>query len=331
MKKVKLLCLGVAMALTVATVTNLSTVDAKAATTYTVKDGGTTLANALKSAKSGDTVVVTGTVKSGAVTVPAGITIKGQSNGKIDFTGNGTSRGLTVNTKGSTIQDLEICNSGDNGIYVEGTNNNFINLNVHNNKDAGVQISNGGANNYLKNVRSHNNADAKGENADGFAIKLHSGVGNVLEGCIAEYNSDDGYDLYAAHGAVKFINCQANYNGECDGIKGDGNGFKLGGVDNKTEGAAAHLDPLAHYLEGCTAKGNLASGFDRNNQNGVVTMKGCTSDSNGKKNYNWPATGTPSALGYKVTFGKAIIQDSKSINGTNDISGATLKGTCTGF
>lgn len=42
-------------------------------------------------------------------------------------------------------------------------------------------------------------------------------------------------------------------------------------------------------------------------------------------------TGKPSALGYKVTFGKAIIQDCTNINGKNDISGATLKGNCKGF
>ena len=54
----------------------------------------------------------------------------------------------------------------------------------------------------------------------------------------------------------------------------------MGGVDNKTPGKAAHLDPLNHKLIGCTAKGNYANGFDRNNQSGVVTMKNCISDSN---------------------------------------------------
>ncbi len=105
----------------------------------------------------------------------------------------------------------------------------------------------------------------------------------------------------------------------------------MGGVDNKTSGQKAHLDPLNHQLIGCSAKGNTNNGFDRNNQSGVVTMQKCTGDSNGKKNFNWPLTGTPSALGYKVTFGKAIIQDCTSKNGKNDISGATLKGTCVGF
>ena len=73
------------------------------------------------------------------------------------------------------------------------------------------------------------------------------------------------------------------------------------------------------------------NGFDRNNQSGVVTMKNCIADSNGEKNYNWPLTGKPSALGHEVTFGKAIIDSCISKNGKNNISGATLTGTCEGF
>ena len=60
-------------------------------------------------------------------------------------------------------------------------------------------------------------------------------------------------------------------------------------------------------------------------------MKKCVADSNKGKNYNWPLKGKPSALGYEVTFGKAIIQDCTSKNGSNNITGATLKGTCVGF
>ncbi|MDS0524671.1 right-handed parallel beta-helix repeat-containing protein [Clostridium sp. SHJSY1] len=329
MKKIKLFCLGVAMVASVATVSSLGTIDAKAATTITVNAGGN-LSSALSKAKNGDTILVNGTVKSGSLNIPAGITLKGNGKmAKIDFAGTKTgARGLTVNTNGSTIQDLEICNAGDNGIYVQGSSNKFINLNVHDNGDAGVQISNGGANNYLKKVYSHNNADVptKGENADGFAIKLHSGVGNVLEDCVAENNTDDGYDLYAAHGAVTFINCQANNNGATiKGVSGDGNGFKLGGADNKTPGQAAHLDPWAHKLTNCSAKGNKKNGFDRNNQNGVVTMDGCTGDSNRGLNYNWPKTIKPSALGGKtIVCPNVIIKNSKSINGKNNISGATV-------
>lgn len=299
----------------------------------TVKSGGTSLENALKSAKSGQTVIIDGTVKSGAVQVPSGVHIKGTNNATIDFsqTSGSSGRGLTFKGSGSNVQYITVKNASDNGIYIEGNNNTFKYVNATRNKDAGFQVSNGGANNKFYNCKSTYNADAKGENADGFAVKLHSGVGNYFENCIAEYNSDDGWDCYAAHGAVTLVNCQANYNGYCDGIYGDGNGFKMGGVDNKTSGVAAHLDPLNHKLTGCIAKGNYASGFDRNNQSGVVTMTNCTGDGNKKKNYNWPLTGTPSALGYKVTFGKAIIDSCISKNGSNNITGATLKGNCQGF
>ena len=302
------------------------------ATTITVKNGGTSLATALSKATAGTTILIDGTVKSGAVKVPAGVTIHGINNAVIDFsqTSGSSGRGLTIATNGSTVQYLKIINASDNGIYITGSNNTFRNVETAYNRDAGVQVSNGGSYNKFYNCNSHHNADATGENADGFAVKLHSGAGNYFEDCKAEYNSDDGWDLYAAHGAVEFKNCQANYNGLCNGIRGDGNGFKLGGVDNKTSGQAAHLDPLNHKLTGCSAKGNYKSGFDRNNQSGVVTMIGCTADSNKDKNFNWPLKGKPSALGYEVTFGKAIIKNCTSINGKNNITGATVTNS-TGF
>lgn len=301
--------------------------------TITVKNGGTSLSDAIKKAKAGDTIVIDGTVKSGAVSLPAKVNISGKNNATIDFsqTSGSSGRGITLKGNGSTIQNITVKNASDNGIYITGSGNVFKYVTCCYNKDAGFQVSDGGANNKFYHCTSHHNADPKGENADGFAVKLHSGEGNYFENCVAEYNSDDGWDCYAAHGAVTLVNCQANYNGLCNGIRGDGNGFKMGGVDNKTSGVKAHLDPLNHTLTGCSAKGNYASGFDRNNQNGVVTMKKCTGDANKKYNYNWPASGTPSALGYKVTFGKAIIQDCVSKNGKNNIGGATLKGTNSGF
>lgn len=298
-----------------------------------VKNGGTSLASAVKSAKSGTTIVIDGTVKSDKISLPAGVHISGKNNATIDFsqTSGSSGRGITISGNGSTIQNITVKNASDNGIFISGSNNTFKNVVCCYNKDAGFQISNGGANNKFYSCTSHHNADATGENADGFAVKLHSGEGNYFENCVAEYNSDDGWDCYAAHGAVKLVNCKANYNGYCNGIYGDGNGFKMGGVDNKTSGVKAHLDPLKHELIGCSAVGNYANGFDRNNQNGVVTMKNCVADSNKGKNYNWPLKGKPSALGYEVTFGKAIIQDCTSKNGKNNITGATLKGTCIGF
>lgn len=298
----------------------------------TVTNGGLSLASAVSKAKSGTTIIVKGTVKSGTIKLPAGVTIQGESNATIDFsqTSGSSGRGFQIDTNGSTLKNIKIINAADNGIFISGSNNTFINVETAYNKDAGVQVSNGGSYNKFYKCYSHHNADTTGENADGFAVKLHSGEGNYFEDCTAEYNSDDGWDLYAAHGAVTFVRCNANYNGNCNGIKGDGNGFKLGGVDNKTSGVAAHLDPLNHKLTDCNAKGNTKNGFDRNNQSGVVTMIRCTGDSNKGKNFSWPLTGTPSALGYKVTFGKAILNNCTSINGSNNITGATLT-NCIGF
>ena len=330
MKNIKKLCLIAALGAMVMGGSLLPSTTAYAATTYTVSASGTSLATAISKATSGDTINIVGTVKSGTITVPAGVTITGKSgSGKVNFssTSGSSGKGFSIKTNGSTITDLEIYGAADNGIYMEGSSNKLTNLKVHNNSDAGVQLSNGAANNTLTNVYSYNNADVatNGENADGFAIKLHSGTGNKLISCTSEGNSDDGYDLYAAHGAVTFTSCKAINNGSCSGVKGDGNGFKLGGVDNKTSGVAAHLDPLNHVLTNCTASGNTGAGFDRNNQNGVVTMKGCIATNNTKGNYSWPLTGTPSALGYKVTFAKAIINScTSSGGGTNDLTGATV-------
>jgi hypothetical protein len=350
MKKVKLLCLGVVIALTVATTssytvakatetTNINMITTSKAATkaagkiINVSNRGLSLSSAIAQAKSGDTIVIDGTVTSGTVAVSkSGITIKGINKAKIDFKQTAVGqKGLDFKGNNNTIQDIEVCNAGDNGIYVTGTGNKFYRLAVHDNKDAGVQISNGGDNTYLYRVHSYLNADApKGENADGFAVKLHSGKGIVLEECVSENNSDDGYDLYAAHGAVKFIKCQANYNGNAKGYSGDGNGFKLGGVDNKTPGQPNHIDALNHYLVGCTAKGNKKNGFDRNNQTGNVTMESCTADSNKGLNYNWPAKGTPSAIGHEVKFGTAYItKGSVSINGKNNLTGASVTGSTT--
>jgi len=327
MKNIKKLCLIAALGVMVTGGSLLPSTTAYAATTINVSATGTSLATAIKSAKSGDVINIIGTVKSDAITVPAGVTITGKAQkGKIDFSlTSGSERGLTINTDGSTITDLEIYNAADNGIYMEGKKNKLTNLKVHNNHDAGVQLSNGAANNTLNNVYSYSNADAKGENADGFAIKLHSGEGNTLTDCTAEGNSDDGYDLYAAHGAVTFTRCKAINNGNCGGIKGDGNGFKVGGIDNKTPGVKAHADALNHVLIDCTASGNTGAGFDRNNQTGIVKMTGCKGINNALGNFKFPAKGTPSALGYEVKFGTAIIDGCTSTGGgKNDLSGAKV-------
>jgi hypothetical protein len=328
MKNIKKLCLIAALGVMVTGGSLLSSTAAYAATDV---KAGMNLKTIVENSKAGDVINIVGTVKSDTVTVPTGVTITGKSGaGKVDFssTSGSNGKGFVIKSDKATITDLDISGAADNGIYIEGTNAHLTNLKVHNNHDAGVQLSNGAANNILNNVYSYSNADATGENADGFAIKLHSGTGNELYYCTAEGNSDDGYDLYAAHGAVKFDHCKAINNGNCGGIKGDGNGFKVGGIDNKTPGVAAHADALNHVLTNCTASGNTGAGFDRNNQTGVVTMTGCISTNNALGNYKFPSKGTPSALGKTITFGTAIINGGSTSSGIgankNDLSGANV-------
>ena len=155
-----------------------------------VKKGGTSLADAVKSAKKGTTIVIDGTITSGAVSLPAGVHISGKNNATIDFsqTSGSSGRGITLSGDGSTIENITVKNASDNGIFISGSNNTLNNVVCCYNEDAGFQVSNGGANNKFYNCTSHHNADAAGENADGFAVKLHSGEGNYFENCVAEYN-----------------------------------------------------------------------------------------------------------------------------------------------
>jgi hypothetical protein len=342
MKNIKKLCLIAVLGAMVTGGSLLPSTTAYAATTIPVSAGGD-LAGAVAKAKSGDIIDISGIVKSGTINVPSGVTITSKSKtGKVDFSPTGiTGKGFVLNGTGSTISELEIYNAGDNGVFIgggsitstgAGIKNNLTNLNIHNNNDAGVQMSNGAANNTLTNVNSHDNCDQfgktdpkkRGENADGFAVKLGSGTGNKLILCTSQGNADDGYDLYAAYGAVTFDRCKAINNGSFktqngETIYGDGNGFKCGGIDNKTNPSKPVAIATNHVLTSCIATGNLGAGFDRNNQTGIVTMTGCTATDNKLGNYNWPAKGTPSAIGHEIQFGTAIIDSSTSTG-----KGATL-------
>jgi hypothetical protein len=358
MKKIQKLCLIAALGAIVTGGSLFQVAPAYAATTINVSATGTTLANAVKQAKSGDIINITGTITSGTINVPSGVIITGLSGaGKVNFSPTGiTGKGFVLNGTGSTITDLEIYNAGDNGVFIggsditstgSGVNNKLTNLNIHNNNDAGVQLSNGAANNILTNVYSHENCDQfgktdpkkRGENADGFAVKLGSGDGNKLIKCVSTANADDGYDLYAAHGVVTFEGCSATKNGSFrttngETILGDGNGFKVGGIDNKTNPSKPVPVPENHVLTNCTATDNLGAGFDRNNQTGVVTMTRCVAQGNTLGNYNFFHFGSPSAIGHEIEFGLAKINSCKSLGSANSkdkLTGAIVSSDSIGF
>jgi len=160
------------------------------------------------------------------------------------------------------------------GIQVSGSYNTVDNVMTYRNGNTGLQISrykstdnweDWPSHNLILNCTSYLNADAGYEDADGFAAKLTVADGNVFDGCIAAYNADDGWDLFAkvetgAIGQVVIQNCVAFKNGyvldengqEVDA--GNGNGFKMGGSS-----ISGH-----HILRNSVSFGNKAKGIDSN-------------------------------------------------------------------
>ena len=159
------------------------------------------------------------------------------------------------------------------------------------------------------------------EDADGFAAKLTTGEGNVFDGCIAAYNADDGWDLFAkaatgSIGAVTIQNCVAYKNGylmlaaepvkkqslqfptvTCDDdgnlsfsnvavtiAAGNGNGFKMGGTNL----------PGNHKLLNSISYDNAAKGIDSNS---CPDVKVYSSTSYNNEGYNVALyTGNKSAV-----------------------------------
>ena len=187
------------------------------------------------------------------------------------------------------FRGFDVTRSADKatGFRVCGSNNTLDQIDAYTNGNTGIQISAfrdssdpkemWPQNNLILNCTSYDNADADGNDADGFAAKLTVGDGNVFDGCAAYNNCDDGWDLFAKPttgeiGAVTIKNCIAYNNGQnlSGAIKGDGNGFKLGGSNMSGK----------HVLENSVSFNNNANGITSNSGTGV-TVKNCTSYNNG--------------------------------------------------
>ncbi|MBD5401195.1 hypothetical protein HDR58_00110, partial [bacterium] len=184
---------------------------------------------------------------------------------------------------------------GEKGILLGGSHNILSDLRTYLNGNTGLQVarySNGTradwpSYNTIINCSSFMNYDSGYEDADGFAAKLTCGDGNKFIGCIAAYNADDGWDLFAkvesgSIGVVTLENCLAFRNGYLFGAAGvgpggsdliyrytdfsqftkttsivsagNGNGFKMGG------------DSMSgyHVLRNSVAFGNKSKGIDSN-------------------------------------------------------------------
>ena len=239
------------------------------------------------------------------------------------------------------LQGLEICHAGDNGIKVEGSYNYIGRCVLHHNGDSGIQLGFGHdfsasglgskndgsfcAYNLIENCDSYLNYDFDNwGDADGFACKMHNGIGNVFKGCRAWSNVDDAWDLYETDFAVGLIDCwcwgSAKLNdfkndpyfsdsaylakkGSIKAIKvsgvGNGNGMKFGG--NGTGGSSKGT----HYAINCVSFNNDKSssnkGFDENSHGDGVILENCVGWDNGY-NYMFENGGSKTSFTNCVSF-----------------------------
>ncbi|MBN2215430.1 MAG: right-handed parallel beta-helix repeat-containing protein [Bacteroidales bacterium] len=260
-----------------------------------------TIEKAVSVVKAGETIYVRGGTYELLATITIGISGTTDSmislhayhgeRAVLDFSGQelgGSNRGIKLTGSYWHIKGIDITGAGDNGMKIEGGSNNIIeNCAFYRNRDSGMQLDNGASNNKVINCDSYYNADpADYGDADGFAPKLSVGSGNHFYGCRAWKNCDDGWDGYL-RGADDVSNSAENCwsfengyleNGTDPGPQANGNGFKMGGSDDKT---------LRHNftLKNCLAFKNKVKGFDQNNNKGSMILYNCTGHNNLTANF----------------------------------------------
>lgn len=259
-----------------------------------------TLDYAVKKMVAGDTILMHGGIYKHTVTISLSQT--GSNDKKynllaypgetpiLDFSGTAFGkRGINLTGSYWVIKGLHLTLAGDNGMVISTGGYNLIeNCIFSENKDSGLQLGGGTHDNQIINCDSYYNADPTDYgDADGFACKLDVGTNNYFYGCRSWANVDDGWDGYlrgAENMTTTLENCWTWGNGYMKdgtdpGAKANGNGFKMGGSDDKT---------LKHnfILKNCLAFNNKAKGFDQNNNKGSMTVYNCTGFRNGGADFS---------------------------------------------
>ncbi|MDT3401383.1 right-handed parallel beta-helix repeat-containing protein [Mucilaginibacter terrae] len=234
------------------------------------------LRTAVANARPGDVITIIGTIN---LTRTLELIASGTASAKINLSGgtlncSGIASGWGVKVNGSywNIQNITIKNAPDCGIVFQiGGYNYAYKITATGNKDSGIQVYNGAHDCNITYCTSTENYDVAngGENADGFACKLSAGKNNKFDHCVANHNSDDGWDLYGQPYTVTITNCTATNNGY--GSAGDGNGFKLGSAGQT----------VAHTVTNCTSNNNIGAGYDGNGNTGHITRTGSGGSGNG--------------------------------------------------
>ncbi len=174
---------------------------------------------------------------------------------------------VTIQTNHTQSENFRVASTSANF-------NRFEQLRMHDGMGNGWYLTDG-ASNLVLNCDAYDNRGLDSGslgNTDGFGCHpAHtSGKGNIIRGCRAWFNSDDGYDCINAFAPVTFDHCWAFYNGYFTNFAnstGDGNGIKAGGYGaNGTNSPGKPLPvPLPrHVVQFCLTVRNRSSGFDAN-------------------------------------------------------------------
>ncbi len=184
-----------------------------------------------------------------------------------------------------TVQGLEVKNSRSHAYVCMSCNHNvFLRLSMHDNVESGLTLRGDGTtgNQVLDSdfFNNHNPAD-QGQSGIGMAIKFGSGEDNLVRGCRAFDNADDGFDFGDFASAIDIVHNWAYGNGvnrwNVAGWRSNGNGFTFGGGsppasashsvrhnaawDNIHDGFADGGNPAQLLLQNNTAFRNGATGF----------------------------------------------------------------------
>lgn len=293
-----------------------------------------TITKAISATQPGDTIYVRGGTyaysstisisKSGTASAKYSLLAFPGERAVLDFSGTDFGKkGISLTGSYWHIKGFDVKLAGDNGMYISGGNNVIEFCSFSENKDSGMQLSGGAHDNQIINCDSYYNADPTDYgDADGFACKMDVGTNNSFYGCRSWYNVDDGWDGYmrgANDVSTTLENCWTWMNGYFKdgtdaGAAANGNGFKMGGSDDKT---------LMHNftLKNCVSFYNKAKGFDQNNNKGSMILYNCTGYHNLVNNFSISQTLNTGkvleakncvAVDNKVSLGSFAIQATNS-------------------
>lgn len=244
----------------------------------------------------GGTYSVTTTItlsKNGTQNAPIQLKSYNDERVLINFTGIASGkRGISLSGNFWYLKGLDLCKATDNGCIITGGNNTVEFCTFFDHGDSGLQLSGGAHDNKILNCDSYWNADPSDYgDADGFACKMDVGTNNYFYGCRAWLNVDDGWDGYlrGANDVSTIVENSWTWkngyfkNGSDAGANANGNGFKMGGSDDKL---------LKHNftLRNCIAFDNKSKGFDQNNNKGNMLLQNCTGYRNVGNDFSIPST-----------------------------------------